>query len=422
MISKRKICKLLVIGFCVLFLGQTTPILCFAEESTNFETFSNPVIIAGMENEELSKDGKNLFFNSQDSFMMIDSLNVSEDNISINGSIENDDTFHILGKIYKADSEGKDYVVLGEDYNNNYDIAYLAFESTDAAIDLLTQDISRKGDNNYVLKIYLMRKNTRHIYIYEYFCKLDGFNTSNMADPICTMWFKNIVEPEIETECPMPYGETSLKRIEEYRTETYWLGDRWTRTGYKVYVLTVVDEGLRGPGEIHSNLQFERIAESNYPAYQAKEWAGYRLQNAKCKYEVNSGYFIKEISCAGQTASTAIGTADIAVTIGFGVAGASVNLSLGLEEVDGHFGEYVFLPNRADLYPKMVTTDVFPNSLSIEEDSYTARVRTTNIDSCSNYVDDISVTWTYDIYEKNAFAIYTEKECGISKTLTYSFN
>ncbi len=412
----------------VLFLVCVTILLIgsinvHAQENEENDFLCSQVTVEGIKNENLSLDGKNLHLNSEKSFLNIDSFQVTGDNASFSGSIEDRDAFHIIGKVYQAADHDGYYIVKGTDASQNYDVLQIMFEKLGGETTLFTGNISQKDNHNYVLRIYLMKKNTRQIYLYEYFCDLDGLSGENVIDPAAIMWFKDIVEPEVVTDLPscLSFGDTKEEVVIDYMAEKFWMGDCWVKVGYKVYVVTVVDGGYRDGGEVDTKLKFERIAESSGAAYRDPGLAGYRIQNAACEFEVKDGYFMKSLLWSGKANSTISNDVSIYFNIGFGMKGASVNLSAGLQKVSGTYGNYIPLPEPGNLYPKTVSSEKFPSNLSTETHYYGAKVQTVCLAECPNYIDEITVKWTFDVYEKNTWGFFVEQKNGVSGSYTYAF-
>ncbi len=417
---RKRADKIVLFLVCVtiLFIGS---INVHAQENEGNDFLCSQVTVEGIKNDNLSLDGKNLHLNSEKSFLNIDSFQVSGDNVSFSGSIEDRGAFHIIGKVYQAADHNGYYIVKGTDAGQNYDVLQIMFEKLGGETTLFTGNISQKDNHNYVLRIYMMKKNTRQIYLYEYFCDLDGLSGENVIDPTAIMWFRDIVEPEVDNSV-MPYAETYREIVVDSIAETFWMGNCWVKAGYKVYATTVVSDGYRHGGTHSSTLKFERLIDSNGAAYRDPELAGYRVENAVCELEVKDGYYITEHGWSFKAAPVVSTTSSLYFNIGYGMKGASVNWSLGIERVNVDAGQFIATPDYINPYPKIISSDVFPSSLSNEDHYYTVKISTGDIENCSTFDDTLYVKWTFDIYQKNDWGIYKEFAKDISGSYHYNFN
>ncbi len=412
--KSKKILSIIVSAFLLITIFQST-LVSAANSKTDLD---------GKVNLSLSEDGKNLYNDLRNAKLDLNTLFVDNEKASFSGTVSYEGNAYEInasGEVGKGYLSGAGLIGKLTDSANNFDIAYFTIE------DAATGDrifVAPNLKNKKVIKIYLIRKNTREIIMFEEdYKKIEhnkkynvNYNINNvkMAERGADYWFLGLVKPEQNTI--VSPSATYDKTDTATHSETSWMADRWITTSIVVKQSTTVTDVHAGQARSYTKLQPTLKTDSNYLAY-VDDWAPYSVENIKMKAACGSGDRILEHSWAGQSHKGFSVSASISAGISFGLPGvqfasvdASISPSFSQTVV---LGDWEYIPastnsSGSTVYPKR-SDFTYPSGHYLRDNNqyydYSINVAAINGDAGYRYMD---FYWTFDIYERDGWGFYTD--------------
>ncbi|WP_160035003.1 hypothetical protein [Paenibacillus sp. An7] len=194
--------KLLSIAFSLLMLMLASNPLVLAEENQqNFEE------VVGRYYKNLDPSGSQLSNNDFSLSKLIINTAIISENITLSGTVTNTNgsiPFSLEGELTKAEYPGK---LIGEleDTTHRFNVIYFGFErNSKENISLINPD-----QNGEILKIYLLDKDNRDLYVYEITDLVNFgihseelFNLHNLktTEHINEFWYAKLIKPDYTSQ------------------------------------------------------------------------------------------------------------------------------------------------------------------------------------------------------------------------------
>lgn len=351
----------------------------------------------------------------------------SGNSVYVNGYVNNgneDTKFNLQGTAYKTYDDN--IVCNVNDTTGNYVVLFLCIEKkTDYNDYILFREpgnIQQLQSGEYGLKIYLQREGTREISLLEdvnvSISNVDNIlSTIESTDYSSMNWFVSCFLPistSDQTENLIsPASLVTNNTFTYWDTEVYAIGSDRIYLGIQM-IATNTTPPLSSQTTFSSLVEYYPIVSSTNPAYADPQRAAdmFRVQNIGVTAMIGQGYYLQYASwnASGYTTPALNMSLNFGISLSYGPLGASLEASPSYY-VPVYFGSSTILCGSTCSYPysmpRRAQTMYTGLSFANTGDQAGLTVIANNIPEMSNKFDCYQTNWTFDIYKKNPWGIYS---------------
>lgn len=411
---------------CVLVLYYSP--MCVADwYNSSIESIS----LLGKVKYNVSKYGDDLETNLIDIKPIITDFNLSNNSVQIKGQADlyNGNTmFYIEGSVFKT--YDNNIVCEACDKNGNFDVLFLCLERNCQYNDY----ILHRGSINvndlkgvYGLKLYLMKKGTRDIYLLEDI-NISVENSDNLLNNLPEIdysslnWFVNCFAPIqilVSDDEVSPLSEFTANTYTFTDTEVYAIGSDRIYLGF-VLCATNVTPALSSQTTFSSGVSYTPTATSTNPAYANSQRAAdmFRVSDIEVTALIGQGNYLQSISwgAAGTEAPSLNSSISFGITLSAGVYGVSLNsspsyytpITIGSTASICNSGSCSYPNNMPRKAQAMYSGLTFIN----EGDNASLNVIANKITEATDFFDCYQTNWSFNIYRKNSLGYYALLQSG----------
>ena len=265
------------------------------------------------------------------------------------------------------------------------------------------------------------------------FLDIDKFSNSQVVE--FSPWFRSWIDKEVDTgflpigvenklasnispsEMKMYYTDSfdispqvvvAKSDYVEYYSETYWLGDRWSRTGVIIYQDDNTDNVVGNSGSVTqiSKLRMERYAASNHGYLRDLAWAAYSIKNVRVTARVGSGFTWRRYMWNSNAHYSLGVSASTDISIGFTFPNTPISMGITLEPAAKLArSDFRYVDHVRGKYPLEIQMN-YSGELRDETHYFYFDGLMGKVAGASNLDKRLQFRWNFDIYEKNEWGFY----------------
>ena len=419
--------KIIGIFITLLVFCITSALYCSA--SADFYGFDevHAYHLLGKTNYNVSIYGDDLEDNMVTNKPVINEFRIYKNKAIVNGFVDSDniDTrFCLQGEVYRTYNDH--IVCFANDTTGKYDVMFLCLEKKKDYNDYIL--LRKSGDKqydqrgDYGLKIYLLRNGTREISILED-TNIIVSNVNKILSQVeetdysSMNWFTNCFKPLSSSnngnDSVSPSSELTQGTFTYWDTDVYAIGSDLIYLGFQI-IATNTTPPVSGQTTFSCIIQYYPLASSTNPAYAEPQRAAdmFRVNNIGVISVIGQGYFLQQASWGayGYTTPSLNLSLNFEISLSSGVLGGSISAQPSYD-VPVYFGAMEDLVKNGSSYPysmpRKAQTLYSGLSFANTNDEASLSVVVTDIPVISSKTDIFQIEWTFDIYKKNAWGIYS---------------